>query len=103
GSSEYNRYYGDPAIAGNPCLGPIAEPPFYAVRVYPGDIGTRGGLVINRFGQVVSQSGEVIEGLWAAGNSTASVMGNSYPGPGATIGPALTFGYISAMKGAGLI
>ena len=102
GDSAHDRMYGDPYFK-NPNLAPLTKAPFFAIRLYPGDIGTRGGLVINRFGQVVSQSGEVIEGLWAAGNSTASVMGNSYPGPGATIGPAMTFGYISAMKGAGLI
>lgn len=93
GSSEYNRYYGDPAIAGNPCLGPIAEPPFYAVRVYPGDIGTASGLLTDPDGRVLDRSGDPIAGLYCCGSDMASIMGGHYPGAGITLGPALTFGY----------
>ncbi|MBY0361811.1 MAG: FAD-binding protein, partial [Phreatobacter sp.] len=93
GSSEYNRYYGDPAIAGNPCLGAIAEPPFYAVRVYPGDIGTASGLLTDTDGRVLDGNGEPIAGLYCCGSDMASIMGGHYPGAGITLGPALTFGY----------
>ncbi len=93
GSSEYNRYYGDPAIAGNPCLGAIAEPPFYAVRVYPGDIGTASGLLTDPDGRVLDVGGEAIVGLYCCGSDMASIMGGHYPGAGITLGPALTFGY----------
>lgn len=93
GSSEYNRYYGDPAVAGNPCLGAIAEPPFYAVRVYPGDIGTASGLLSDPDGRVLGRSGEPIAGLYCCGSDMASIMGGHYPGAGITLGPALTFGY----------
>lgn len=100
GNSAHDRMYGDPYFK-NPNMAPLTKPPFYAIRIFPGDIGTRGGLVIDRQARVVSQSGKVIEGLWAAGNSSATVMGNSYPGPGATIGPAMTFGYVAALSAAG--
>ena len=100
GDSAHDRMYGDPYFK-NPTLASLAKPPFYAIRIFPGDIGTRGGLVINKNAQVLSESGAVIEGLWAAGNSSATVMGNSYPGPGATIGPAMAFGYVAALSGAG--
>ncbi|MDP2801454.1 MAG: FAD-binding protein [Phreatobacter sp.] len=93
GSSEYNRYYGDPAIAGNPCLGAIAEQPFYAVRVYPGDIGTASGLLTDPDGRVLDGNGEPIAGLYCCGSDMASIMGGHYPGAGITLGPALTFGY----------
>lgn len=94
GSSEYNRYYGDPEkTEGHPNLGPIATPPFYAVRVYPGDIGTASGLRTDVDARVLDAEGQPIAGLYAAGNDMASIMGGHYPGAGITLGPALTFGY----------
>jgi 3-oxosteroid 1-dehydrogenase len=100
GESAYDRVFGDPHFR-NPNLAPLTKPPFYAIRLYPGDIGTRGGLVTNDRAQVLDGQGRVIEGLWATGNSMAAVMGHSYPGPGATIGPSMTFGYIAALAAAG--
>ena len=74
----------------------LETPPFYAVEFVPGDLGTKGGLVTNEHAQVLRKDGTIIEGLYAVGNSSSSVMGNSYPGPGATVGPTMTFGYVAA-------
>jgi len=95
GDSAYDRYYGDPRLA-NPNLAPLARPPFYAVKIVPGDLGTKGGLRTDSRARVLREDGTPIEGLYAAGNASASVMGHSYAGAGATIGPAMTFGYIAA-------
>lgn len=94
GNSAYDRYYGDPSYQ-NPNLGEIIKPPFYASKVYPGDLGTKGGFVANEFSEVLS-NGQPVKGLYATGNCSASVMGRTYPGPGSTLGPATTFGYIAA-------
>ena len=80
----------------NPSLGPIAKAPFYAVRVYPGDLGTKGGLLTDAKARVLDNNQRPIPGLFAAGNCSAAVMGPSYPGAGGTIGPALTFGFLAA-------
>jgi 3-oxosteroid 1-dehydrogenase len=96
GASGYDRYYGDPTVKPNPCLSPIDQPPFYAITMVPGDLGTKGGLSTDVHGRVLRGDGSVIEGLYAAGNVSAPVMGHTYAGPGATIGPALTFGYLAA-------
>lgn len=101
GNSAYDRYYGDPTVTPNPCLAPIARPPFYAVPMIPGDLGTKGGLVIDEHARVLRGNGTPIEGLYAVGNTSASVMGNTYPGPGSTIGPSMTFGYVAARHLAG--
>ncbi len=101
GESAYDRFYSDPTAKPNCCLAPIEKSPFYGVKVYPGDIGTKGGLRTNERAQVLNTQGDVIPGLYAAGNCSASVMGNTYPGPGSTIGPAMTFGYIGAKHAAG--
>ena len=95
GNSAYDRYYGDPRLA-NPNLAPLARPPFYAVKIVPGDLGTKGGLRTDELARVLRADGTVIEGLFAAGNASEAVMGHSYAGAGATIGPAMTFGYIAA-------
>jgi 3-oxosteroid 1-dehydrogenase len=95
GESAYDRYYGDPRLA-NPNLAPLARPPFYAVKIVPGDLGTKGGLRTDEMARVLREDGTVIEGLFAAGNASEAVMGHSYAGAGATIGPAMTFGYIAA-------
>lgn len=94
GNSAYDNYYGDPRYE-NPNLGAIEKPPFYACKIYPGDLGTKGGIVTNEHGQVLRDS-KPITGLYATGNCTASVMGRVYPGPGSTIGPTTVFGYIAA-------
>jgi 3-oxosteroid 1-dehydrogenase len=96
GDSSADRYYGDPHVRPNPCLGAIERAPFYAIAVYPGDLGTKGGLATDLQGRVLSRDNTVIAGLYAAGNTTASVMGPTYPGAGGTIGPALTFGFVAA-------
>jgi 3-oxosteroid 1-dehydrogenase len=97
GASGYDRYYGDPTIKPNPCLSPIDRAPFYAVVMVPGDLGTKGGLRTDTAARVLREDGSVIEGLYAAGNASSPVMGHTYAGPGATIGPALTFGYLAAL------
>jgi len=96
GDSAYDRYYGDPRCRPNPNLAPLARPPFYAVKIVPGDLGTKGGLLTDEHARVLREDGTPIRGLYAAGNASASVMGHSYAGAGATIGPAMTFGYIAA-------
>ncbi|MHA1552082.1 MAG: FAD-binding protein [Candidatus Heimdallarchaeaceae archaeon] len=96
GDSAYDNYYGDPTVKPNPNLVPIETPPYYAVEFVPGDLGTKGGLVTNEFAQVLKKDGSIIEGLYAVGNTSSSVMGNSYPGPGASVGPSMTFGYVAA-------
>jgi 3-oxosteroid 1-dehydrogenase len=97
GDSAYDRYYGDPRCRPNPNLAPLARPPFYAVKIVPGDLGTKGGLRTDERARVLREDGTPIAGLYAAGNASASVMGHSYAGAGATIGPAMTFGYIAAL------
>lgn len=96
GEAAYDKMYGDPSVTPNPCLRPLVKAPFYAMPIYPGDIGTNGGLKTNDRAQVVDADGKAIAGLYAVGNNAASAMGESYPGAGVTIGPALTFGYIAA-------
>jgi 3-oxosteroid 1-dehydrogenase len=96
GDNIYDRYYGDAASEPNPCIGPIAKAPFYAIEAYAGELGTKGGLTVDARARVLKDSGEVIPGLYAIGNCSSAVMGRSYPGAGATIGPATTFGYIAA-------
>jgi 3-oxosteroid 1-dehydrogenase len=102
GESAYDHYYGDLTVKPNPNLAPLDKPPFYAVEALPGDLGTKGGLVIDGFARVLDKKGKVIPGLYCTGNNSASVVGNSYPGPGGTIGPAMTFGFIAARHIAGI-
>jgi 3-oxosteroid 1-dehydrogenase len=96
GKSAYDRYYADPGIKPNPSLAPLSNAPFYAFKMVPGDLGTKGGLKTDENARVLRVDGQVIPGLYAAGNVTASVMGRSYPGNGSTLAPAMTFGYIAA-------
>jgi 3-oxosteroid 1-dehydrogenase len=100
GESAYDNFYGDHRQK-NPNLREVNRPPYYAFRMVLGDLGTKGGLVTNEHAQVLDKQGRAIPGLYAAGNSSASVMGHSYAGPGATIGPAMTFGWIAAHNMAG--
>jgi 3-oxosteroid 1-dehydrogenase len=97
GDSAYDRYYGDPRCKPNPNLAPLTRPPFYAVKIVPGDLGTKGGLRTDSRARVLRADGTPIPGLYAAGNASSSVMGHSYAGAGATIGPAMTFGYLAAL------
>ncbi|MEU4314002.1 FAD-dependent oxidoreductase [Nocardia sp. NPDC024068] len=99
GESAYDNYYGDPSLP-HPTLDVIDRAPFYALRIRIGDLGTKGGLVYNENGQVLRADGTVIDGLYATGNTSAAVMGTDYAGAGATIGPAMVFGYIGARHAA---
>src|SRR4051812_17978412 len=96
GESAYDKYYSDPTVKPNPSLHTIDHAPFYAVKIVPGDLGTKGGLVTDERARVLRPDGSVIPGLYAAGNVSSAVMGHTYAGPGATIGPALAFGYLAA-------
>lgn len=96
GENPYDLLYGDVRIKPNPCLAPVAEGPFYAMEIHPGDIGTKGGLLTDEHGQVQDTTGRAIRGLYAIGNCAASVTGRYYPGAGATLGPAMTFGFLAA-------
>ncbi len=95
GESAYDKYYSDPTVKPNPSLHVIDQAPFYAVKIVPGDLGTKGGLVTDERARVLRHDGSVIPGLYAAGNASSAVMGHTYAGPGATIGPALVFGYLA--------
>jgi 3-oxosteroid 1-dehydrogenase len=100
GRGAYDRYQGDPTVKPNCNLGAIAKAPFYAVQLWPGDVGTCGGLMTDEFARVLRKDRSVIEGLYATGNSTASVVGRSYPGAGASIGASATFAFIAARHAA---
>jgi succinate dehydrogenase/fumarate reductase flavoprotein subunit len=100
GSDAYQRNLGDAGHTPNPCIGPLAMPPFYAVRIYPGDIGASVGLVTNESAQVLRKDGSIVAGLYACGNDMDSIMAGIYPGPGITLGPAMTFGFIAARHAA---
>jgi succinate dehydrogenase/fumarate reductase flavoprotein subunit len=98
GSTEFDRNNGDPSHGPNPCIGPIATPPYYAMAVYPSTLGSSIGLKADADGRVLDKSGQAIPGLYACGNDMASIMRGTYPGPGITLGPALVFAYRAAMK-----
>lgn len=95
GTTSFNRYLADPENKPNPCVAPVRKGPFYAVKVIMGDLGTFDGLRTTTEGQVLSTRGTPIEGLYAVGNDRASMMGGNYPGAGITLGPNLTFGWIT--------
>jgi succinate dehydrogenase/fumarate reductase flavoprotein subunit len=97
GETELNRFNGDASHKPNPCIGPIAKPPFYAVAVWPADIAVSTGLATDADARVLDTDGKAIPGLYACGNDMASVMAGSYPGPGTTLGPAIVFAYRAAM------
>ncbi|MCU0123002.1 FAD-dependent oxidoreductase [Pseudomonas vlassakiae] len=96
GGNSYNRYMGDPRHQPNPCLAPLTKAPYYAIRLHTGDLGSARGLVTDANANVLNRSGAPIAGLYAVGNDMNSVMNGTYPGPGITLGPALTFGWIAA-------
>ncbi|MDG2347305.1 MAG: FAD-binding protein [SAR86 cluster bacterium] len=93
GDNERDRFSGDSTLL-NPCLGPVETAPFYAMRIDPGEFATCGGMAINEYGQVLDNDNKAITGLYATGNCTPALL-TTYPGPGATIGPAMTFGFIA--------
>jgi 3-oxosteroid 1-dehydrogenase len=96
GENPYDLLYGDVRIKPNSCLAPLNEAPYYAIEIYPGDIGTKGGLQTDAQARVLNTDGQAIAGLYAIGNCSASVTGRYYPGAGATLGPAMTFGFLAA-------
>ncbi|MEO0315623.1 MAG: hypothetical protein RI928_2079 [Pseudomonadota bacterium] len=97
GSKAYNRYQGDAQNLPNPCVRAIETGPYYAIKMVIGDIGTFAGLAVDEHTRVLDQRRQPIRGLYAVGNDAASIMGGNYPGAGITLGPALTFGYVSGM------
>jgi succinate dehydrogenase/fumarate reductase flavoprotein subunit len=100
GGNVYDRYYGDPDVEPNPNLGPLDRPPYYAVRVLAGTIGTKGGPVTDADGTVLTQAGTPIGGVFAVGNAAAFWTGDAYPGPGATLGIGMTMGYRAGLRAA---
>jgi succinate dehydrogenase/fumarate reductase flavoprotein subunit len=98
GESRYDKNSGDSANLPNPCMGPIADAPFYMLKLWPGDIGTSIGLATDENGRALDSEGIAIEGLYACGNDMGSVMRGHYPGPGVTLGPAVVFAYRAAMN-----
>ncbi len=101
GQSAYNICLGDPGHKPNAALGPIDRGPFYAARVFPADVGTCGGVITNEHAQVVDEQDRVIDGLYATGNITATVMGRHYLGAGGSIANTMVFGYVAARHAAG--
>lgn len=102
GSTTYNRFQGDASHQPNPCVAPLEKPPFYAVKIWPGDLGTFAGLKTDQFGRVLDEEGHPISGLYAIGNDMASIFGGNYSGAGINLGPAMTFGYIVGRHAAGV-
>ncbi|HEY1973399.1 MAG TPA: FAD-dependent oxidoreductase [Pseudonocardia sp.] len=97
GESHHDRVFSDPRVRPNPCLAPIAKAPFYALSIYPGDVGTVGGLITDQFARVLGRDGtEPIPGLYATGSSAAAMVGRVYPASGCGVGSAAVFGYIAA-------
>jgi len=96
GDSAQDRFYSVLAEGPNPNLGPVEKGPFYATEVWPGDLGTKGGLRTDAYARVLDEAGRSIPGLYATGNCSAAVMGHTYPGAGGTIGPSMTFGFLAA-------
>lgn len=95
GGNDYDRMFGDPAVSPNPCLGAIDTPPYYAVPINLGDLGTKGGLKADARARAIDTNGQPIPKLYVAGNNSGSPFGNRYPGAGGTIGPAMTFAFVA--------
>jgi 3-oxosteroid 1-dehydrogenase len=96
GGRGYDNWFGDPTVKPNPNLGKIEKPPFLVMEIVPGDVGTSGGILTDEHARVMRADGSVIPGLYATGNSTASVMGRCYPAAGASIGASFIFAWIAA-------
>lgn len=103
GSTAFNRYLADAEHRPNPCVAPLGAGPYYAVKVVMGDLGTFDGLRTTTLGEVLRSDGRKVDGLYAVGNDRASIMGGNYPGAGITLGPAMTFGYLTARHIAGAL
>ena len=101
GQSAYNDCRGDPVYRPNAAIGPLDRAPYYATRGLPADVGTCGGVITNEHAQVLDEQDRVIDGLYATGNTTATVMGRTYPGAGASIASTMVFGYVAARHAAG--
>jgi 3-oxosteroid 1-dehydrogenase len=101
GGRGYDNWFGDPTVKPNPNLGKIEKPPFHVMEIVPGDVGTAGGIVTDEYARVLKADGSIIPGLYATGNSTASVMGRCYPAAGASIGASFIFAWIAAHHAAG--
>jgi hypothetical protein len=102
GGNVYDHYQGDDEHKPNPCLGPIQQGPFYALRIIPGEIGTYAGLKTDVHARVLKADGSVVEGLYAVGNDQAHALAGSYAGAGATLGPGMTFAYLAGKHVAGV-
>jgi 3-oxosteroid 1-dehydrogenase len=100
GVGIYHDWLGDPEQKPSASLGTVEQGPFYAIQVFPGDVGTFGGIVTDMAARVLRDDGSVIDGLYATGTSTASVMGRASTGAGSSIGPSLTWGYVAAKHAA---
>ena len=98
GENSYDLLYGDVRLGPNPCLAALAEAPYYGVEIFPGDIGTKGGMLTNADAAVLDREGRVIPGLYAVGNNAGSFYGMVYPPQieGSGIGHAFTFAYLAA-------
>lgn len=96
GDSRYDAYFADPTNTPSPCLAELVLPPYYAMKIVPGDLGTNGGLRTDARARVLREDHTAIPGLYAAGNASSAVMGYGYAGAGSTLGPAMTFGYVAA-------
>ena len=96
GEHAFDEWSGDPLQAEHKTLGTIERAPFYAMQMYPGDVSTFGGLVCDVHARVLRDDGSAIDGLYATGTSTASVMGAVEGGPGGSIGPTMTWAYLAA-------
>jgi 3-oxosteroid 1-dehydrogenase len=101
GQSAYNDCLGDPGHRPNAAVGPLERAPYYATRVFPADVGTCGGVITNEHAQVLDEQDQVIDGLYATGNITATVMGRNYLGAGGSIANTMVFGYVAARHAAG--
>jgi 3-oxosteroid 1-dehydrogenase len=101
GGNAYDRYGGDPEARPGPNLGPLTDPPYYAVRVLAGTIGTKGGPVTDADGTVLTGEGTPIPGLYAVGNAAAFWTADAYPAPGFTLGIGMTMGYVAGLGAAG--
>ena len=101
GETELNRFNGDETHKPNPCIGPLATPPYYAVEIWAADIAVSTGLSTDSDARVLDKNRQVIPGIYACGNDMASPMSGSYPGPGTTLGPGIVFAYRAAMHAAG--
>lgn len=98
GEDIYSRYLGDADVTPNPCLAPLRTPPFYGIELALSDLGTVAGLCADLDCRVLNADGAPIPGLYAVGNDMQSIMRGRYPGPGITLGPALTFGYLAGLS-----